>query len=238
MTGVFLLVVVFCAALLQTTTGFGFALLVMPLATLLLGVRTAAPLVALAGLTLYIVNLFRYRQAINRSTVLRLAIPAALGVPIGVWALGNLDEKLIQAVLGVVLVAYALYALLRPQAPPLRSGGWIYPVGFASGCLGGAFNTPGPPIIVYGSLQRWPRDEFRSVLQALFLFNSTLVIITHLAAGNITASILQSWLLAVPALLLGVLAGSRLDRRLNNERFRTIVVVMILALGVSLTLGV
>lgn len=231
-----LFVAVLVAALLQTAAGFGFALLIMPLAVLLLGVRTAAPLVALVGFTLYAVNLLRYRGDLNRSTLARLALPAALGIPVGVWALGNLPEDLVKGVLGVVLVGYALYALLRPQAPSLRWPGWIYPVGFASGCLGGAFNTPGPPVIVYGSLQRWPRQEFRSVLQALFLVNSALVLVAHLGAGNLTRPIVLGWLALLPAVLMGVLLGSRLDRRLDGERFRVLVLGMILLLGVSLLL--
>ncbi|MCS6845011.1 MAG: sulfite exporter TauE/SafE family protein [Caldilineales bacterium] len=228
--------VVLVAALLQTAAGFGFALLTMPIAVLLLGVRSAAPLIALVGFTLYVINFVRYRGDLNRRTVLRLALPAILGIPVGVWALGNLPEDVVKAVLGVLLITYALYALARPQAPPLRSDGWIYPVGFASGCLGGAFNTPGPPVIVFGSLQRWPRQEFRSVLQAVFLLNSTLVLVAHLGAGNLTRPVLLGWLTLAPAALLGVLLGSRLDRRLSGEGFRRFVVGMIFVLGVSLLL--
>jgi uncharacterized membrane protein YfcA len=50
----------------------------------------------------------------------------------------------------------------------------------------------------------------------------------------LTRPILLSYALGVPFLLFGVLAGSRIDRRLNNERFRTLVIVMILATGVLL----
>ena len=89
-------------------------------------------------------------------------------------------------------------------------------------------------MIIYGDLKQWPRDQFRSTLQALFLFSSGLVIISHGLAGHLTRSILLSYALGVPFLLLGVLAGSRIDRRLNNERFRSLVIVMILATGVLL----
>ena len=83
-TELFLVCLVFCAALEQTISGFGFSLIVMPLATLILGIKSAAPLVALTGLTLYTINLLRYRQAINFHEILRLGIAAALGVPLGV----------------------------------------------------------------------------------------------------------------------------------------------------------
>jgi hypothetical protein len=235
MTEILLASIIFLAALLQTTSGFGFALMAMPLISLVVGVKTAAPLVALTGFTLYAVNLVRYRHGLNLREVARLAVGAALGVPVGVWALSSLNERLVEAILGVVLIGYAAYMLLKPRATSsLQSNVWAYPVGFISGCLGGAFNTPGPPVIIYGDLKQWPRNQFRSTLQALFLFSSGLVIISHALAGHLTRPILLSYALGVPFLLLGVLAGSRIDRRLNNERFRTLVIVMILATGVLL----
>lgn len=77
------------AALGQTVTGFGFALMAMPLVTFVLGVRTAAPLVALMGLTLYTINIIRYHASVIWREVLQLGIAAAIGVPVGIWALAK-----------------------------------------------------------------------------------------------------------------------------------------------------
>jgi len=232
MTDLLLFSIIFLAALLQTTSGFGFALMAMPLVALVIGVKAAAPLVALVGFTLYAVNLIRYRRGFDQRVVLPLAVAAALGVPFGVWALGNLDEHVVKTVLGVTLIAYGLYSLWRPHTAPLRSELWAYPAGFLAGVLGGVFNTPGPPVIIYGNLRQWPRDLFRSTLQALFLFSSSLVILSHIATGNLTTATIPTYLLLVPALLLGVWAGARIDRRLSSERFRLLVIVLILATGV------
>lgn len=234
MTNLLLFSIIFLAALLQTTSGFGFALLAMPLVALVIGVKAAAPLVAVVGFSLYSVNLIRYRRSFQRRIVLPLAVAAALGVPLGVWALSNLDEELVKSVLGVVLIAYALYGAWKPRTAPLRSELWAYPAGFLAGCLGGAFNTPGPPVIIYGNLKQWPRDLFRSTLQALFLFSSSLVIVSHVAAGNLTRALLPTYLPLVPALLLGVWVGSLVDRRLNQQRFHTLVIVLLVVTGVLL----
>lgn len=233
-TDLLLFGIVFVAALLQTTSGFGFALLAMPLAALVIGVKPAAPLVALVGFTLYAVNLIRYRRGFDRRVALPLAVAMALGVPLGVWSLGNLDEQIVKSVLAVVLIAYALYGAWRPQTAPLRSSLWAYPAGFLAGVLGGAFNTPGPPVIVYGNLKQWPRDLFRSTLQALFLFSSSLVIASHAVAGNLTRATWLSYLLLVPALLLGVWAGAWMDRHISNQHFRILVLALIFATGVLL----
>ncbi len=234
MVELLIIAVIFLAALIQTISGFGFALIVMPMLVLTLGIQIAAPLVALTGCTLYTVNLARHHQSVNVREVARLAAAAAVGIPIGVWAIQTIDGAIIQRALGLLLIAYALYSMFRPNSHSMISTKWGYPAGFLAGILGGAYNTAGPPVIVYGDSQQWARNEFRSVLQALFLFNALFVIAAHFAAGHMTPSIGRYFLFAAPALLVGILAGTLIDRRLSNHHFRTVVNVMILVLGFSL----
>ena len=238
MPGLLIAAITLGAAFAQSLTGFGFALIMMPLLTVILGVRTAAPVVALTALTVYTINLIRYRRAINLPEVLRLGVASAAGVPVGIWVLSNADEQAVMRVLGLVLVAYATYSLLQPKAQRVLSRGWVYPAGFLAGCFGGAYNTPGPPVIVYGSMRQWPRDEFRAVLQALFFLNGVLVVVSHALAVHLTKQVMVHYLYALPALALGILVGSVVDRRIDHDRFRKIVVAMILVLGLALVVGI
>jgi len=237
MPALLIVAIVFCAAFAQSLTGFGFALIMMPLVTMVLGVRTAAPVVALAAITVYTVNLIRYRRSINVPEVLRLGVASAAGVPVGIWLLSNADEKVVMRILGLVLVVYASYSLLQPKARRVLSRGWAYPAGFLAGCFGGAYNTPGPPVIVYGSMRQWPRDEFRAVLQALFFLNGILVVASHAFAEHLTKQVLVYYLYAVPALAVGILVGSVVDPRIDQNQFRRIVTAMILVLGLALVVG-
>ncbi len=229
--------IVFLATFVQTLSGFGFALLVMPPITIIVGLRTAAPLVALTGLTLYTINLIRYRQAINVRQVLHLGAASILGIPVGLWALANVDESIIKPLLGVLLAAYAAYRLMRPSESRRCSRLWAYPAGFIAGCLAGAYNTPGPPVIVYGSLRQWSKEEFRAVLQAFFFVNAVFTVSSHTIARHLTTTVWTFYGFAVPALFLGVFIGSRVDSKLKRDRFRTIVTAMILLLGISLILS-
>ena len=237
MAAFLIVTIVFAAAFAQSLTGFGFALIMMPLVTVVLGVRTAAPVVALAALTVYSVNLVRYRRSINVPEVLRLGVASAAGVPVGIWVLANADEKVVMRILGLTLVVYASYSLLQPKGRRVLSRGWVYPAGFLAGCFGGAYNTPGPPVIVYGSMRQWPRDEFRAVLQSLFFLNGILVVASHALAEHVTKQVLVYYLYTVPALAVGILVGSTVDSNLDQKLFRRIVTAMILVLGLALVVG-
>ncbi len=134
-----------------------------------------------------------------------------------------------------MLIAYALFALLKPALPPLESTVWAYPVGFLAGCLGGAFNTPGPPVIVYGNARAWPRDQFRSTLQVIFLASSATVITGSRRGREASQRMWRAWLQSpCRRCWLVFVLGAYIDRRTNQERFRTAVLGLILATGVLL----
>jgi uncharacterized protein len=237
MATVLILAIVFVAALVQTLAGFGFALLVTPLVALLLGLRTAAPLVALVALSVNTINFYRHRDRIDRGELVRLVVSSALGIPAGLWILDRGDEVVILCFLGAVLIGYALYALSHPRLRSALDPHWVYPSGLVAGCLAAAYNAPGPPLLIYGSLRQWPKEEFRGVLHGLFCLNGVLVVVGHVLVGNVTGEILILFFWTVPLLLAGILLGTRVDARLNRDRFRLLVTVMILALGVSLLLN-
>ncbi len=228
--------IVFIAIFTQTVTGFGLALVSMPLLVPLLGLQVATPLVAIVAVVAELLLLLRYRADLNLRAVSRLTAAALLGVPLGIVALRQVDEGIVTVLLGVIILGYALYALFGPPLPALSHPGWAYGFGFFSGILGGAYNAVGPPVIIYGNCRRWPPAEFKSNLQGFFLVNSIFILGGHILSGNFTAVVGQHALIAVPAILLAVLLGFRLDRHLNPERFRRIVLFVLLGLGASLLL--
>ena len=235
-TLVVFIVVIFFAGFTQSLAGFGSALISMAVLPQLLGIQTTAPMVALMAATIELVLLLHFRSALDVRAVWRLAVASIAGIPLGIYALRNFDERFILSVLGIVLMGYALYALLSPKLPELRHAAWAYGLGFLAGMLGGAYNTAGPPVIVYGDCRRWRPDEFKSNLQGFFLLNDALVILTHAASNNLTPLVWQNYLMALPVLGLGMWLGLRLDSRLNPVLFRKVVLSLLVVLGLRLVL--
>ena len=230
-------VIVFFAVFTQSLTGFGVALVSMPLLSALLGVQTAAPLVALIGLLTEAILLLYYREAVNVRVIWRLILASMVGVPLGVVVIRTLDEAVVLTVLGVIVAGYALYALLKLRLPAIQGPVWAYGAGFLAGILGGAYNTAGPPVIVYGNCRGWPPAEFKGNLQGFFLITTVVVIISHVLAGNYGPDVLRYGLLALPAVAAGLVAGLALSKWVSAVAFRTIVLWLLLVLGVWLIVG-
>jgi uncharacterized membrane protein YfcA len=230
-------IIVFFAIFTQSVTGFGLALVSMPLLTAVIGLQNAAPLVSIVALITELILLIYYRDAFNLGVVWRLLLASVIGVPLGVLALRTIDPQLILSLLGIVVAGYALYALLDFRLPAIQQPAWAYGAGFLAGVLGGAYNTAGPPVIVYGNCRGWPPAEFKSNLQGFFLVNSVIVTIAHIVAGNYTPFIWRSSLVALPAMALGILVGLSLAKRISSDRFRKLVLWLLLILGIWLILG-
>jgi uncharacterized membrane protein YfcA len=226
--------IIFLAALTQTVTGFGSALVSMALLTQILGIQVAAPLVALMAGTIELVLLVRYRQALKLSAVWRIAVASVVGIPLGLWALRSVSERVVLAVLGLVIIGYAVYALASPRLPEIKQPGWAFGFGFLAGLLGGAYNVSGPPAILYGSSQRWSPAEFKSNLQGFFLLNDALVIAGHALSSHLTPIVWGNFCIAVPAIALGLVAGLVLERFINPAVFRRMVLGLLILVGLRL----
>jgi len=226
--------VVAFAVFTQSLTGFGSGMVCMSVLPGVLGIRVASPLVALVMCTVEAVLLLRYRHALKVGAVWRMWSGAFVGIPVGIAALRHVDEHLIIGVLGLVLVGYSLYALRGPRLPELEHPGWAYGAGLLGGVLGGAYNSGGPPAIIYGHSRRWTPHEFKSNLQALFLVMDVMVIAGHAAGGNFTPVVWGHYMHALPAAALGAVAGLALDRRIDHRLFGRIVLWWLLVMGIRL----
>jgi uncharacterized protein len=202
--------------------------------TLVLGVKEAAPLVVVAALLVNTANMLRLHRHINWPQLVRLGLAGLLGVPLGLWLAEQAPAHTVRVVLSCILIVYSAYSIFEPRGLHLRAPGWVYPAGLTAGVLAGAYNIPGPPLVVYASLRGWPRDEFRATLQTFFALNGLAVVAGHLALGHFDGTTWQLVLLTLPALVAGNLAGVALDRYIDASRFQLIVKLLILLTGLAL----
>ena len=230
------IVAILClATLAHGTLGFGTALVAMPLLTLSLGVRDATALVAFVILGTTIVILAQTRlQALQWRTAARLLAGSIPGIVLGIVVLTRAPSDAVQRGLGVLLIAIGLYNLVAPRLFEARHDAWAYAFGFASGLLGGAYNTNAPPVVIYGALRRWPPAVFRATLQAYFVPAAALIWAGHGVSGLWSGDIVARYLIYLPFGLVALWFGQRLNARLPEASFDRVLYAVIIALGVQL----
>lgn len=226
--------IIFLGAFTQSLTGFGSALVAMAFLPPLLGLEVASPLVAGIALGLEALMLIRYRESLKIESIWRVLAASLVGAPLGVYFLSRIDENLALFVLGIIISGYAMYALFGFHLPELNHPFWAWITGLVSGMLGGAYNTSGPPVVIYGNCRRWNAGEFKSNLSGFFVINSVMVTTSHFFSGNYTAETMHFFGFGIPAMLLGFLAGQTLDRWISPQLFRKMVLILLVVLGVRL----
>ncbi len=228
--------IVFAAALLRTTFGFGDAVIGMPLLALLpVGLHTAVSLLSLCGLTVAGLALATGRRQADRPALARLLTAAVVGLPVGLTLVRFAPEAATVAVLAAALAAYGVYGLTTDGAPQAAQrptdARWAYAFGFLSGALGGAYNFNGTPVAIYGSLQGWPPHRFRGTLQAYFLASGLLIVAGQAIGGLWPRDLGSLYAACLPAIVAATLLGTRLSQRIPAQRFRRAIFILILALA-------
>lgn len=228
--------IAFLAAFIQSVVGFGSALVGMPLLVAVVGIQTASPLVAMLGVALEMVLILRYRDHLHVRVVGKLVAAAAVGIPLGIYIVKNVDQRIVLGILGAVLIGYGIYGLSRFALPRLEGNGWALGAGFVAGILGGAYNTAGPPVIIYGHARGWPAAQFKGNLQGFFLPVSIFVVIGHFLARTVTPAVWQCFAVSLVPLVVAMFLGGLVERRIEAERFRRLVLALLIVLGVTLVL--
>ena len=227
--------VLFLASTVRSALGFGMGMVAMPLLGFLIEVKQATPVLALLAMVMSIVIVgCDWRRADWRS-LRSLVAGSLLGIPLGVFLLARAPQEPIVNALACVVILFALFRLVWRRPLPIRPNmGWDLSLSFLSGSLGAAFGIGGPPIIAYASLREWDPPTFRATMHGLSLATGVFVLAGHGAAGLWTADVVRLFAYGLPAMLIGLMVGRRLNRVLDRETFRTAVYVVLLALGVLL----
>ena len=229
---VLFLLIVFTSTLLRGAFGFGNALVAMPLLILLLGVKSATPLVALIGIMIGGLMLFREWKQLEITETIYLLIASMAGVPLGLFFLVSFPETVVNGFLGIVLIGFGIFNLLGFTLPIIKNKWLAIPFGFISGIFGGAYNANGPPAVIYGRLRDWPKEKFRATLQGYFLLTGAVIAIGHGLAGLWTRQVLVYFLVSLPIVVLAVLAGDKISSSVSGDRFNQYLNLFLIMLGI------
>jgi len=231
---IFLALIFLAAGFTQGVSGFGAGLLAMPLLTLFLDLRVAAPLCMLNGLLITGFLSLQLKQHIDWHKIRPLFLGCIPGIFVGVALLKGMDGRILKLILGLLIVVYSLYRLWGRNVSPGVNPLWAYPAGLATGIIGGAFSAGGPPTIIYLSLTGWHKDEIKATLSFFFFSTGVVTSLTHAASGLIDAQVLSYFAVAAIFTIGGVYIGSRLYKRIRQELYIRVMLLLLIAMGVML----
>lgn len=229
-----ILSIIFFATFIRSAFGFGEALIAVPLLALFIPIKTAAPLAALISITVALIVTVQDWRHIHFASAKRLVLATLVGTPIGLLLLISFADRIIQAALGMLIIAFSLYRLAGQNQHSLENDQKAWAFGLGAGVLGGAYGMNGPPLVIYGALRGWKPKQFRATLQGYFLPASTITMMGYTITGLWTDTVTWYFLISLPAVLAAVFLGGILNRRVSGRSFMLSIQIGLLLIGVTL----
>jgi uncharacterized membrane protein YfcA len=218
-------------------SGFGSALVYVPLASALYGPQVGAATFLLTDFVTGIVfSIGVWRQAVWREVV-PLAVAAVFAAQFGTLILQYADPNSLRWTMAALVLVIVV----------VLSSGWRYHgrpmlivtilVGLTAGVLGGAVQISGPPVVLFWLSSMASVAVVRANFVVFFAVMAAALVVTYLLAGLLTPEVIALAVFVAPLHILAMFGGSKLFDRASETTYRRVAYVIItLAALVSMPL--
>ena len=227
------------AGAVKGAVGFGLPMIAAPVLAGFMGPRTAVVVMSIVNFVSALLVAGRVRGVPLRG-YLRLVGPMGLatmgGIVIGAQLLAVLPQALLSVLVGIVAMLFALLSAARLQLkiPPARRGVVGSLIGLAAGLLGGTTSVFATPVVMYFQAVGLPKRDFLVLLNLVLALGTLVQIVAYAGLGLFSVAILQSALLTVVCVGVGIGLGFVVQDRVNQRVFNTAVIAVIFLVGLSL----
>ncbi|MFT7474046.1 MAG: putative membrane protein YfcA [Verrucomicrobiales bacterium] len=225
------------AALVKSTTGMGFPLVLLPVLALFMDVADAVVIVVPVNLSLncWLVLTTRHERH-NVPTLARFTFPSLAGTVLGALLLPILPETLMRGFLiGIIVLFLATHLAGRsPELSEARAAQLSPVVGGLAGVFQGAANVAGPIVTPWFLSQGLRRDALVYALAAFFSLTGIIQIAVFVIRGGLSMRLFGFGIALIPVAFLAVPVGVRIRKRISVEGFQQLVLVLLAGSAISL----
>ncbi len=221
------------AEIIGTMAGFGSSTIFLPLALLFVDFKTAIILVATFHLFGNLSRIIFFRQGFEKKIILQFGVPSVLLSLLGAFLIGVLPQPVLKLILGIFLIVTSVSFLAKP--------GLKFPANTATFIAGGSITGFITALVGTGGalratlLQGFNIEKVKYIATAAIIALATDVtrIPVYISQGFLT----EQYYLHLPILFSIALAGSFIGRkivkRIDQEKFRKIVFVVIVLVSIT-----
>jgi uncharacterized membrane protein YfcA len=200
----------------------GAGVIAVPLLSLIIPVPVAAALMLPLLIVMDAKSMHYYWRSVRWQELKTIAPAALIGIVAGAYLLGELPSNLLQFLLGIFCIAFALWKKLTPVLGRLPYAGLIW--GAVSGLTSTLLHSGGPPINIYLATRQLPKRNWLATAAVFFAIMNVIKIIPYSLTGQWqsdlpVSSLLIIDLLLLPISLIGVWIGYRMHTKISEEHF-------------------
>jgi uncharacterized protein len=180
-----------------------------------------------------------YRRHAQWAHILRLLPPALAGIAAGSLLIRQLENAQVGPLIGALVLAmlglnyWRIYRLKDPESVPAH---WSFAagMGFAAGLTTQLANAAGPIMAIYLLAMRFDKNKFIGTAAWYFLILNWLKLPIFISEGRISAESLKAVAFVLPMVIVGVVLGIILLKKIPQKWFNIIVTVLVVAAAIKL----
>lgn len=221
----------FAGGLVKSTTGFGFALVSLPLLLLIWEPIYAVPVIIPLAFVIDLIIVLNNRTSIDPKRIAPMILAALFGIPLGTYLLLVVASDLLRFAIGglVITAGLALLFNLTINVKNERVAGGV--AGFVSGIMASGMGLAGPAISLFMINQRWEKQVFRTNISSYFLCIDAFTILALALTGSLHIGTLQTSIILLLPVLLSYGLATRILPLINQTLFRRLATLVIVSSG-------
>lgn len=239
MPNIWILLIVAASSLIKGITGFGFALISLPLLLFWYQPTEIIPVLMICNFiaSIFIILQKKEHKLVNKQERL-LIFSGGLFTIAGVILLKFINEQLLVHVTGIAFIIITLLSLKPRSAALKKLSNLTYLIaGAVIGVITGSISVSGPPLALFLNKANVDKRAFREVFAWFSVVTATIAIVGYIPAGLLTMESLKQVSVFVPILLMGTIIGKRLNHLIPGNNFRLINIVITLLSSLMLVIG-
>lgn len=213
------------ASLTQRVCGFGFGIFIMMLLPFIMpSFGEATALSGLLAIFTAMIPAIRTVKNVPWKKLIPILLTFLVTSFFGVLVVKHIDGHILKKVLGAVLILISLYFMfMKGKFSVKPSIGVQIGMGSLSGIMGGLFAMQGPPAVIYFMGCTESKEEYLAITQWYFLIGNCMMTVYRAGHGFVTPCVLEGWAVGMAGVLLGLLIGAMIFKRINPELLRRII---------------
>ena len=210
------------ASFVRGLTGFGMAILLVPILALALPPVEA---VVLGNCLSLLIGLTEARMLVREAERSAWVIGGivVLTTPLGLWALFSTSADVARLVIALIALSAFLAILLPRRGSDLPGRLVTGSVGVLSGLMTGYAGMPGPPVVPYYAGRALPRSTIKASMLLIFTIAASAGLASATWLGILRWELVVFALVMLPVILLGNRLGTAVSGRISDPVWRAVV---------------
>lgn len=232
MTVALFMMIVLCASILQTSTGFGFSIMATPFLLLIFEPIEAIQINLIASLMISLALISTIKKDVDTGILKRFIIGSVPGLGVGILIFLWADARQLKLAIGLLMLLFTI--LLIANRRITRSTRKDVVVGGLSGAFTTGIGMPGPPLLIYFAGSATSKEVLRATTLTFYLYIYAVSLVIQVVFAGTTKTTWLASVGALPLIAAGLWIGQRMFDKISPKGFQAFIYIILLVTAVTL----